>query len=418
MFRSVQSLKVVLPALALMMIGAATATAADNQGFIYGRVTTDSGRDYTGFMRWGSEEAFWDDLFHSSKEDLPYWDEADLDDRDWRDRRERRSRIEIFGKVIILGDGTIDGDPSRVFIARFGDIERIEVTGNEDADVFMKSGSRFAVSGYSNDVGGTVRVKDEALGEIDLDWDRIETIEFMPAPRSAEPEVYRLHGVVETDAGTFEGFIQWDKEECLSSDELDGDTVDGKVSISMGQIRSIERRGRSSSVVELKDGRSLRLRDSNDVDDDNRGIMVEDPRYGRLTIPWSEFEMITFSEPGPSGRGYDAFERGKPLTGKVTDVRGTEYSGRIVIDLDESEDWEILNGSYRGIECDIPLRNVATIRPRSHDRSEVVFRNGEELRLEDGQDVSDRNAGVLVYDDDDDPIYLEWEEVEEIHFEQ
>ena len=51
--------------------GAAWA-ADDNQGFLYGRVITDSGTEYVGFLRWGDEEAFWDDLFHSLKEDLPY----------------------------------------------------------------------------------------------------------------------------------------------------------------------------------------------------------------------------------------------------------------------------------------------------------------------------------------------------------
>ena len=53
----------------------AGAQAADNtDGFIYGTVTTRSGNTYTGPMRWGDEEAFWDDLFHSSKESLPYDD--------------------------------------------------------------------------------------------------------------------------------------------------------------------------------------------------------------------------------------------------------------------------------------------------------------------------------------------------------
>jgi hypothetical protein len=409
---------------ALLGLAAGTAMAVENQGFIYGHVTTDSGREYTGFLRWGTEEAFWDDLFHSSKDDLPFQDEVDHGDREWRHRDRDRNTIRIFDKTISLGDVyTISGSGSRVFIARFGDIERIEVTGGEDATVHMKSGSSFDVSDYSNDVGGTVRVDDTALGEIDLRWSRIESIEFMPAPASADPAVFRLGGVVETDAGTFEGFIQWDKEECLSTDLLDGDAEDGKMSIPMGQIRSIERRGRSSSVVELKDGRSFRLRDSNDVDADNRGIMVEDARYGRVTVGWSEFERLTFSDPGSSGRAYSDFPKGQRLQGTVVSTGGSEYRGPIVFDLDESENWEMLNGSAEGIAYDIPFHMVAVIRPSSRDRAEVVLRSGEELRLEDTQDVSENNDGVLIYKGDqgsekgsEKPTYLEWDEVEEIRF--
>ncbi len=413
-------------ALAVLAVTVGTAAAADNQGFLYGRIKTDSGREYTGFLRWGTEEACWDDLFHSAKEDLPYQDEADRlgrgdrgdrADREERDtRRSERRTIRIFNQTITLGDkyAVSIGDASRVFIARFGDIERIEVTGDSDAEVHMKSGSSFAVSGYANDVGGTIQVDDAALGKIDLHWNRIESIEFMAPPPALDREAYRLHGVVETDAGRFEGFIQWDKEECLSTDLLDGDAEDGKVSIPMGQIRSIERRGRSGSIVELRDGRSLRLRDSNDVDADNRGIMVEEPRYGRLTIAWSEFERLTFSDPGPSGRGYDEFPAGRRLRGTVVDTRGHASTGEIVFDLDESEDWEMLNGSSEGIEYDIPFQNVRAIRPTSLDRTEVTLRNGEELRLEDAQDVSDNNDGVLVNPDSKSPTFLEWDEIEEI----
>ena len=64
----------------------AQSSAASNQGWIYGTVETRSGNEYTGTLRWGTEEAFWDDLFNSSKEDLPYWDSGP------RERRRRAWR--------------------------------------------------------------------------------------------------------------------------------------------------------------------------------------------------------------------------------------------------------------------------------------------------------------------------------------
>ncbi len=49
-------------------IGAVPVAAVqESQGFIYGRAITKSGAHFTGFVRWGDEEAFWDDLFHAAK---------------------------------------------------------------------------------------------------------------------------------------------------------------------------------------------------------------------------------------------------------------------------------------------------------------------------------------------------------------
>ena len=53
--------------------GAAVRTAEISvEGYIYGTVETRAGKTHTGVLRWDDEEAFWDDLFHSSKDELPY----------------------------------------------------------------------------------------------------------------------------------------------------------------------------------------------------------------------------------------------------------------------------------------------------------------------------------------------------------
>jgi hypothetical protein len=41
-------------------------------GRIHGTVITHAGSRSTGLIRWGGQEAFWDDLFQSAKLDLPY----------------------------------------------------------------------------------------------------------------------------------------------------------------------------------------------------------------------------------------------------------------------------------------------------------------------------------------------------------
>jgi len=174
---------VTVTALALLL-GGTTAGAQDPSGFIHGTVLTESDTEYRGFMRWGRQEAFWDDLFHSLKEDLPYVDE--IEDMDLGEKEEERGgKFRLFNVRIEWED---DGwGASRVFVARFGDIDRIEVTGDEDATVVLRSGESFDVSGYSDDVGRAIRMYDDSLGEIDLEWDRIRTITFSAAPRTADP---------------------------------------------------------------------------------------------------------------------------------------------------------------------------------------------------------------------------------------
>jgi len=381
------------------------AAADDPQGFLYGQVTTESGKTYQGRLRWADEEAFWGDHFNGSKDELPYADDVPRG-------RGQRERIKIFGITVGVRGFEHGG---RQLIARFGDIRQIDVHRGDRATLTMKNGTKIEVDGGSNDLGATVVVWDDSIGKIELEWERIETIEFLPTPASLAVDVRRLYGTVSTDAGDFTGFVQWDKQECLSTDKLDGDTSDGRLSIDMGQIRSIERRSRSSSRVVLRDGRELVLDGTNDVDDDNRGIFVDDPRYGRVEVSWDSFDRLEVQDPGNSGPAYGEFAPGKPLHGTVTDVDGKTHRGRLVYDIDESQTWEILNGKRRDVAYNIPFALIRSIEPRGHDASRVVLRSGEELELEGQADVGDGNAGILVFPNEgDEPTYLEWDQVSRV----
>jgi hypothetical protein len=396
-------------ALTLLLAAAAGPALADGTaGFLYGRITTNDGDTYEGRLRWADEEAFWGDFFNSAKEDNPWLDDAP------RRERERRRTIEVFGVELGTVKGWDGHWESRQFIARFGDIATIEPGDGDDVRVTLKSGAVFELEGGSNDVESDVRVWDRGIGVVDVDWDRIRKIELRPASSlGTVPE--RLHGTVKTRSGDFTGYVQWDQQECLGPDELDGDTRDGDVEIPMGNIRSIERRGSGASRVVLRDGRELVMSDTNDVDDSNRGIYVEDLRYGRVLVDWDVFERVDFA-PAGSGPSYADFPPGGPLAGTVTTPGGRKLTGRIVFDLDESETTEMLDGERDDIEYNIPFSLVASVVPRG-DSSLVTLRSGELLELEDTVDVSDDNAGLLVFSAGNErPAYVSWEDVERIDF--
>ncbi len=389
----------------------ATAWAADRPvagpgGFLYGTVETESGQKHTGLLRWGTEESFWDDLFNSVKDEVPYLEE--------HGRAEQRRRdVRVLG----FSFGYTWDDDSRQFVARFGDIQEIVPLRGDKVRLTMKDGTKITVDGGSNDIGAEVSVHDDAVGDVRIDWDRIDRITFRPTPASERPGVRRLYGVVTTRDGSFEGYVQWDSEECRSTDKLDGDSEDGDVSIEMGKIRTIERHGRSGSRVVLEDGRQFDLRGSNDVDESIRGILVEDPRYGRVKVSWDEFERLELRAVEHSGKGYDAYPAGRPLRGTVTDDAGRMLTGRIVFDLDEEWSWEMLDGQADGVEYHIPFALIRTIEPQRGDRSKIVLRAGGEIVLEDGHDVSDDNSGVVIIGSGDNETYVEWADVTRIDLE-
>ena len=353
----------------------------------------------------GDEEAFWGDYFNGSKDENPWVAHVPPE----RLPKERRP-IEIFGVEIVQRERQID--LGRPFMARFGDIARIEASGR-DVRVTLKSGTVFDLDRFAaSDFDDGVRVWDGRRGVVDLDSLQIRTIELLPTARpGAAPD--RLHGTVRTRQGDFTGFVQWDREECVGSDELDGHTADGELSLRFDTIRSIARRSRDSSLVTLLDGREIVLSDTREVGHGNRGIYVDDRRYGRVLISWDAFERVDFS-PGGSGPAYGDFPPGRPLTGSVTTRDGRRLAGRLVYDLDESETTETLDAPSQGVDYTIPFGLIASIvlpgpEERGAERAKVTLHSGEELQLERAGDLGEGNAGMLIFvDGRQRPEYVPW----------
>jgi hypothetical protein len=238
--------------------------AGTHQGFLYGRITTVDGATYEGRLRFGGvEEAFWGDTFNGFKRENPWLAQVPPE----RLTKQHRS-IELFG--IKIADRESPIDVRRQLMARFGELARIEALG-------------------------------------------------------AAPD--RMHGTVRTRQRDFTGFLAWNRDEGVGTDELDGRTADGELSLRFDTIRSIARRSRDSSLVTLLDDRELVFTGNGDVGRGNRGIYVDDPRYGRVLISWEAFERVDFS-PGGSGPAYGDFPPGRPITGSVTTRAGRRLAGR------------------------------------------------------------------------------------------
>ncbi|HRZ76986.1 MAG TPA: hypothetical protein P5248_06435, partial [Bacteroidales bacterium] len=67
-----------------LLIAGATATAQDHSGsYLFGTLTTTSGEQVEGFIRWGKEEVFWSDFLNATKRSNPYYQYLNREDRQY-----------------------------------------------------------------------------------------------------------------------------------------------------------------------------------------------------------------------------------------------------------------------------------------------------------------------------------------------
>jgi hypothetical protein len=394
----------------------ADAAPEEAPGFLYGRVTTDGGATFEGRLRWGGgQEAVWSDYFYGVKDVNPWAVHVPVERLPTTPRPLTFLRFEIARRERPI-------DLARPFTARFGEIARIEKHGL-DVRVILKSGTVFDLDRLgASDFDDGVRVWDAGRGVIDLEPRQIASIELLPTPLLAAPPE-RLHGTVRTPRGDFTGFIQWDRDDTLGSDELHGQTGRGEVGLRFDTIRSIARRPPDSELVTLRDGREIGLWGSRELSPGNLGIYVDDPRYGRVQVSWGAFERVDFS-PAGSGPGYSDFPPGSPLAGSVTTRDGRRLAGRLVYDLDESETTDTLDAPFGGVDYVLPFGLVASIvlpGPAGGEArpAEVTLHAGERLALERAGDLAALNAGLLVFADGEErPTYVPWKDVARIDFER
>ena len=387
------------------------------QGFLYGRVTTVKKVSYEGRLRFGAggQEAFWSNDFNGAKRENPWVAHVPPGRLPTATIATR-----ILGIKISEKQGPIN--VRRPFLVRFGELVRIDAHGR-DVRATLKSGTVLDLDRFgASDFDDGVRVWDAKHGVVDLDSLQIRTIELLATPPLAGlPQ--RLHGTVRTRQGDFTGYIGWNRENYVGTDELDGRTDAGDVSLRFDTVRSIARHSEESSLVTLPDGREIVVSDTQEAGDGNRGTYVDDRRFGRVMISWTAFERVDFT-PGGSGPAYGDFPAGRPLTAGVTTRDGRHLSGTLVYDLDESETSDTLDAESHGVDYTIPFRLIASVVPLEPaaggaHRAKVRLHSGEELQLKGSADVGRSHAGLLIYAPGrKHPEYVRWDELRQIDFDR
>ncbi len=405
-----------------LVIVLAAAVQADNSGRIYGKIYTVDGDEFEGLIRWDKNEVDWIDVLSGTKdrEDSERYDRK----RAGRKKYHRnKSSFRIFGIELSGGDDVyINYLSSASSGICFGHISVMDVVGDDCVILRLKSGKDVELCDGSTDIGVDIReivIEDLREGEVEFVWDDIEKIEFFQAPGNEKSSFgERLYGTLTTKRGDeFTGFVCWDIDEVFTNDILDGDEKRRSRKIEFGKIAAIERYSSSAALVTLRSGDDMVLRGTNDVDDDNRGILIFDPGFGEVLVGWDEFDRLEFSE-APKPVRYDRFDGGRPLKGTVYTEDGDEYRGTIRWDDDEEYTWEFLDGECRDVDLSVEFEFISEIEKSSHRSATVTLWDGRQFRLYGSNDVDDDNRGVVVYLDDGDDVLIEWEDFDKVSFEK
>ncbi len=405
--------------LSLLMIFIAGTVVAENEGRIYGKITTNDGDVLEGLIRWDKNEGSWVDVLNGTK-DLSNKHKKKQSKTDRR-KRNRETSIEIFGITL----GKTSSSSWNIFNSaqsgiRFGHIKILEPIDDDRVLLTLKSGEDIELYNGSTDIGNGIReivIEDEGEGDVELLWDDIEMIEFEAA--DYDDESYfgeRLYGTLTTRRGDeFTGYVCWDVDELFTGDILDGDEKGRSRKIKFGKIESIERYSSSGATVTLTNGDEKLLKNSNDIDDGNRGITISDPGFGQVVVEWDDFDRIEFTD-APRQVEYNDFDGGHPLSGTVYTEDGDSYTGQIRWDDDEEYSWEILDGEYHDIEFDVEFGLIDKIEKKSHRTSIVTMLDGRSFRLRGSNDVDGDNKGIFIKTDIDDEVELDWDEFSYVEF--
>lgn len=385
---------------------------AQNKCMLYGSVTTVNGKTYEGPIRWGDEEVFLSDIFNSEKISNPYLKYINKSNFKTNYKPSTHSKN---GNWVNVSKNDKANYLGRKFQCRFGDIKSITITGRASVSLELKSEKYINLNGGSNDINTPISILDNELGLLSLSWAKIDMIRFFrPKEKISDSFGQGIYGKLTTTQGVFTGFVQWDHDERLLDDKLDGKSTDGNLKIPFKKIRTITKL-ENSCLVKLNSNRELELYGTNDVNSSNKGIIMNLPNIGRADFHWRHFVSFEILDEIALENLCDtSFPDSKRLYGKITTKSAEEFEGIIVYDLDEAMDSELLNGYNDDIKFSIPFRNIKSIKPMSDDYASVVLKSGEKLFLGDQTDVSFKNAGILIFTSSEKFNIFKWNEIEEI----
>lgn len=397
----------------LLLLICYESTAQSEKGILYGTIELKNRVSYQGQIRWDGQESLWTDIFDAPKGKHPM---QNLLSKAEARRANRESGDFRYGFMQLWEDKS----PQQNFAFRcyFGDVTRLDVLEEGELQVVLKNGDKVILqAGRGIKLSDDVQIYDQDLGWISVKLRNIRSIVFDSAPEGYNVRSGGLiYGIVMTTAGSFEGYITWDDDECMGNDIISGYQGDKKKDIQFKNIATLTAEGDGSRIV-LRSGRSMFLNNHDDVSSRNHGIFVRNQDFGDIKINWENFISATFFDNSVPACSYQSFPQTTLLRGSVFTKDEQIYGGEMVYDLDEMYNIEFLNGRNNTFEYFIPFRKIAAIVPQNDKFSLVKLKSGKQLILGGNGDVNGYNHGIVLLQEGGTAEYIAWKDIKRIEFE-
>lgn len=407
-----------LPFLVLFIFSGLNKLLAQQEAFIYGEVELRDESRFQGKITWSAGQSLWVDLLVAEKKDntvLQYLKKEDINKLSAEEKKTDWGFMALWKNQY----------PSRklTFRSQFGNISEILITGDDAATVILKNHQNIRIfldedPEYKNQLGNDILVQLDNGEKRQFSWPSIERIRFSKTPSNLPAfDITPLYGKVLTRTGyTYQGLIKWDLDEHLSSQYLDGITIDDRrARYHFYDVRSIRPKN-MGSLIQLKSGKEIYLHEFTNVTNRNAGILVRNPKWGQINLKWGDFKNAEFVPyPPNSGFSYDDFPSPKELYGTVILRDNSTLTGALFYDLDEHWDIETLDGWGEGGGLrQVPFRLIDRISRVSNTHSAVYLNDGEKIILGDRSDVNEQNWGIMVRTDQGLFRYVPWNKLKEI----
>lgn len=187
------------------------------------------------------------------------------------------------------------------------------------------------------------------------------------------------------------------------------------MAIKFGHLRAIERRSNSSAILELKNGRNLKVTSSGtDIGGSNRGIIIEDQDKGTVKLKWKDLDRVEFTAEPRRYAGNDGLEDVYRICARVFVRSGEVFEGAIMWDNDETLSTHILDGKEDGDDIKLEFGEIAGIEKDGNSACLVELWDDEVLRITGSNDVNSGNRGIIVQDRSYGQVTIPWRQFERL----
>nr|MBX2841538.1 hypothetical protein [Flammeovirgaceae bacterium] len=338
----------------LYLITVNSSFSQNDHGVLYGEVKMKNGESHRGQLRFEDDAALWADMFVGNKTEGTLPENLSIDDIKSRTTSESDDSFN-FGFMNLWENRGKDLRPS--FKCYFGYIERIKPLTDDLAHIKLKNGQWIKIKKNKESVFGKSRetLVYNSSGRKKINWRDIKVIQLMPTPTGFKNHLDApIYAEVFTTNGLFEGYLAWDNEERLGSDHINGKLNDKSVGHKLKDIESIKAVENGSEIT-LKSGNRLKLTDHPDVTYKNSGIYLYNLTYGTIKVRWKQFISMQITAPSHILPSYYDFKMPKHLYGWIETKDNSHFKGRILFDLDEKFDVEMLDGRENELDFFIPF---------------------------------------------------------------